>query len=671
MQLSDPVTLILGVGQTYTSRLKRLGITTVAHLLDHFPARYLDYSKITPIKSLLPQQEVCLKAQVVSFSNIHTRRRLTIQKAQIKDASGQLELTWFNQPFLKNALQEGRLLFFTGKTDRQGVLNSPDVDTLKSIQIHSHRLVPIYPQTYGVSSKWLRHKIHLTLQTSPIPEILPPGSFPRLIDLKSAYHQIHFPDSTQAQQLAEKRLAYNDLLAIHLKSILTKLDWQSHSAQPLTINPQLHQRLTKTLGFTLTSDQQSATKHIFTDLQQKTPMNRLLQGDVGSGKTVVAAAAILQVVKQKNQAILMAPTQVLANQHFKTLSDLLQPFNLKPRLVTSSTKTKKMDPQTDSTNLLIGTHALLHRQELSKDQLALLIVDEQHRFGVLQRSHFLQDKKTLPHVLTMTATPIPRTIALSLYGHLDISNIFKMPQGRKKIKTWVVPETKRQSAYRWIKDQLKTHHTQAFIVCPLIDDSEADTLKNVKAATTEYQRLSETIFPDLKLALLHGRMKESEKNQVLTDFTKQKYQILVTTPVIEVGLDIKNASIMIIEGAQRFGLAQLHQLRGRVGRGSRQSYCLLFDSSQDKSSISRLQLLETNSQGLNLARLDLKIRGAGEVFGTAQSGHLDTRFDLFWDIKLSRLARSTANTLAKKDPSKAQKLLALLSPQLAKYTPAN
>lgn len=664
MNLTDPIAAVPGIGESYTKRLLKLNIITVNDLLDHFPRTHLDYSHPIQITKVLPGEPVCLKATLLEFISIRTRGRLTIQKAKIADLTGTIDITWFNQPYLKDALKTGTDYYFTGIVDsfnNKLSLNGPDFEPVKLIQVHTKRIIPIYPLTAGITQKWLRHKIYLALQSIKVPEIV---TLPDFLTLDQAYRSIHFPKNQQMLKKAKERLAFDDLLAIRLKVELTKLEWRSHHSPSINLDKKLNQKLIKSLPFKLTPDQKTAISNIFSDLNQTEPMNRLLQGDVGSGKTIVAVAAALQVHNNNLSVVIMAPTQVLAEQHFLSFTRFLKPFNIKPILLTSST-TKNLAQISAGHKLFIGTHALLHQPELVNQNIGLLVVDEQHRFGVLQRTHFLR-QKNLPHTLTMSATPIPRTIALSLYGHLKISNIITKPKDRQQIKTWVVPETKRPSAYNWLKTEVKAGR-QAFIVCPLIEESEHETLKNVSSAKKEFGKL-QSIFPELKLALLHGKLKPEEKSKILKGFKNKKADILVSTPVIEVGIDIPNATIILIEGSERFGLASLHQLRGRVGRGEHQSYCLLFNSKAE--SVSRLKLLENHHNGLDLARLDLKIRGAGEIFGTSQSGHLDTQFQEFWYPSLHAKARSTAKAIVKNQTT-AHQILEQLNPSLAKIVSAN
>lgn len=661
MDLTDLVSNIPGIGESYATKLARLNIETIHDLLDHFPFRYEDFRKISNIQKLKDGDQACIKAKVINFQNIRARR-ITIQKATLEDSTEQIQASWFHQPFLENSLEIGETFYFTGPVTtfkNKLSLTSPDYEIIKDTPLHTARLVSIYGETKGLSSKWLRQKIFPLLQKI---EIDPLANYDHgLLTQKEAYRQIHFPDNLSTLQSARKRLAFNDLLTVYLKSNITKNYWQNKKTSPMRINDTIHQKLVNSLPFKLTNDQNQALDAIFSDLSRKIPMNRLVQGDVGSGKTILALAASLQAASQGLQTLVMAPTQVLATQHFHNFQTLLEPFNIDISLITGQIKNRS------TAKILVGTHALLHDQKVvDPEKLGLIVIDEQHRFGVLQRSHFFQ-KKYSPHILSMSATPIPRTIALSFYGHLDISNIKTMPTGRLPVKTWVVPQNKRVKAYEWIEQHLKAGQ-QAFIVCPFIDSSTKDSLKNVKAATEEFKKLGK-IFSKFKLALLHGKLKANQKNEILNDFKDHKYDILVTTPVIEVGVDIKGATIMVIEEADRFGLSQLHQLRGRVGRSHYQSFCLLFTEKQD--SLSRLKLMEKYNFGLDLARLDLKLRGAGELFGTAQSGHLDTQFKMFWNKDLNQAAKDLSHKIVEASPDQAIKTLNALNHKLAKYVSDN
>lgn len=668
MQLNSPVTSIPGVGDAYQKKLQNLNISTVRDLINHFPSRYIDYQNLTPIGKIKPDQNVCIKAQVESITSNRTKGRLTIQTALVKDSSGPIKITWFNQPYLTTTLKKGETYYFTGKTQTYRgrlTINSPQFEPEKKIQLHSQRLVPVYPQTEGVSSKWLRHKIHIVLNNEKIKltDPLSSGTLEEysLKPLDKSYHNIHFPKNKSAVDKSQDRLAFNDLLSIYLKSQLTKKQWKSHTSRSVSIDKDKHQQLLDLLPFQLTQAQQDAIQQLFNNISNNYPTNTLLQGDVGSGKTIVALSAVLQTLLDGKQVIIMAPTQVLAQQHQETFSQILEPFGFKPKLVTGETDVK--DPH----SLLIGTHALLHRPEtINNKKLGLIVIDEQHRFGVLQRSQYLENDP-IPHIITISATPIPRSLALSIYGHVQIAPLRQLPKERKPIKTWLVDQGKRDDALSWIKKEITETKQQAFVVCPLIEPSKAKGFKDVKAATTVYEELKNNYFSNLKLKLLHGKLSSEEKNKIINNFKKQKSDILVTTPVIEVGIDIKTATIIMIENAERFGLAQLHQLRGRVGRDDKQAYCILV--SDDAEQKERLQHLTKTNDGFKLAKTDLKLRGSGELFGTSQAGHIDTQFNAFWDKTLNDNAKELAKTLL--EQQKALSTLKQLNSQLAKFLPGD
>jgi len=650
LTLSTLVEDIFMIGPAYAKRLKKLNIFTAEDFLHHYPSRYKDFSKITPINKITPQEVITVQGTILTCNNIYTKHGKKIQKAVIQDKTGEMEAIWFNQPFITHTLKPKLKVSFSGKIqffNSRLSFFSPEYEILKPHQkpIHTSAIIPVYPETAGLSSKWLRSRLNFLLKhlLPKLPDYLPLNikSKNRLIALKTALQHIHFPDKLQQLSPAKNRLAFDELFLLQLETLLKKQQWQKKKiTHQLNINQDKVLQLISSLPFKLTSAQNKSIKEILADLSTDKPMNRLLQGDVGSGKTVVAAIAIYISYLNGFQSALMAPTEILANQHYQTLKTVFTNTNINIQLVTGSTK-KQSKKKVD---LYIGTHALLFRK-LDMQKLALVIIDEQHRFGVQQRAKLINASKT-PHLLTMTATPIPRTIALTLYGDLNISFIDQMPQGRKPIKTWVVPPEKRLSAYHWINKQIKKHKSQAFIVCPLIEQSDKETMKDIKAATAEFEKLTQ-VFSDLKLTLLHGRMKVKEKNKAINSFKKGTRHILISTSVIEVGIDIPNATIMMIEDADRFGLAQLHQLRGRIGRGEKPSYCLLFSQSNKSSVINRLKSLEKSQSGLQLAETDLKLRGPGQVFGIKQHGFFQLKIASFADKKLIQSTRQTAKTIIK------------------------
>lgn len=653
MDLSEPVSLLPGAGIFYQRKLKKLNILTLNDLLYHVPSRYIDYSINSKIGTLQMGETVTIKGEVASITNNYVKgKRLTIQKAVITDDTGSINITWFNQPYLVKILQ-GRTVNVAGKVSRFGrkfTMESPEYEIIKEAgSVHTGRLVPVYPETSGISSKWLRQKIvylllHLPFIKDPLPESILNKA--NLIGLNQAIRTLHQPQNQEQINLSRKRLAFDELFYLQLISLIRKRQWQKvkvgKKLEVIKFLPKI-QQFVKNLPFELTMAQKRAAKEILTDLAKERPMNRLLQGDVGSGKTVVSAIAVFTAYLNGGKSLFMAPTEILALQHYQTLSRLLTPDEIKISLKTSSYKKGGQNY-----HLLIGTHALLHNKK-PFEKVALVIIDEQHRFGVEQRAR-LRKQNLQPHLLTMTATPIPRTIALTLYGELDMSIIDQMPKGRKIVKTFVVPKEKYIAAYNWIEKKVvegrqKGKIEQAYIICPLIEESEI--LTEVKAAKEEYERLRRDVFPNFRLGLLHGKMKGEEKSKVIDRFRKGDLDILIATSVVEVGMDIPNATIIAIEGADRFGLSQLHQLRGRVGRSDKGSYCLLFSQKET----ARLAAMEKYNLGIKLAEIDLKIRGAGEIYGTKQHGSLNLKIADFQDLILIEEARQAAEKLLENDPS--------------------
>ncbi len=654
LNLSTPIENLYMVGRSYAARLnKGLNIHTIEDLLYHFPFRYEDLSLPKKIDELTIGEKVTLQGQMLELKNIYTRSGKQIQQGYFTDGKNTIRITWFNQPYLIKTLPPGIRINLAGKVEsfsNKLTLISPAFEFIKSYQpfeqtIHTGRLVPVYPETYGVSSKWLRSRIKPLIKRLSIQDWLPNMILKqeRFLDLKQAIKNIHFPAKARDIEKARLRLGFDELFLLQLKAQKRKLEWSQQQlrhkikASQINIKPFIQK-----LPFKLTDDQVRTLNEIIVDLSKDQPMNRLIEGDVGSGKTVVAAAAIYLMHKHKLKATLMAPTEVLANQHYRTLSGLLTPFRIRIGFYTSE---KKSNQRLDKYDLYLGTHALLF-QNLPHTQIGLVIIDEQHRFGVKQRSELI-GKPNVPHVLTMTATPIPRTVALALYGELSLSAIKTMPKGRKIIKTWVVPKEKRQASLNWIKEQIKSTSCQVYFIYPLIDPSDKTLLTNVKAAKKEYEVICHA-FKEFNVGLLHGRLKGKQKSKIMDDFLEKKLHILVSTSVIEVGIDVPNASIIVIEGAERFGLSQLHQLRGRVGRDDKQAYCLLFPSTENLTENKRLKAMEKIQSGIELSELDLKLRGPGELFGTLQSGYQELRIASFKDTALINTAQRWAVKLVDK-----------------------
>lgn len=678
IKLETKTDKLIGIGSAHAEKLKKLGIKTVEDLLFHFPTRYDDLSQITPIAELKPDQTATISGKIVKFETRRSwKRRMDIIEASIEDSTGIIEAVWFNQKYLIDTFSRNPNVRLSGKVKRNPkkgfLMQSPVQESADIDPNHTGRIVPIYPETKGISSRWLRWQIGNIFKNDfeiedPISQdILKKYNLP---PLKKALRDIHYPSSNDSHLIAQKRFAFFDIFLIQLKTFQLKQHWRKEKAQNLKHKKEISDKFLKSLPFKLTTDQKTAFQEIKKDLEKTHPMNRLLNGDVGSGKTVVAALAALQSAANGFQVSIMAPTEVLAYQHFKSLSELFADFNLSVGLLTSSYKLlsprakqksssvniKKLtrnqllrDIQSGTVDIIIGTHALIQK-DIRFNNLALIIIDEQHRFGVKQRA-YLQQKSSkindgmnneVPHFLTMTATPIPRTISMTLLGSLKISLISEMPKDRKPIITQVVTPSKQNQVYEFIRQEIKKSH-QVFVILPLVEESAK--LSEVKAATSEHKRLSEKVFPEFKLGLLHGRLKPKEKEKIMLDFKNKKTNILVSTSVIEVGIDIPNSTVMIIEEAYRFGLSQLHQFRGRVGRGSKQSYCFLFS----KQSTKRLSTLAKYSDGFKVAQEDLKLRGPGDFFGTRQSGLADATMQNITNIKMIKAANEEAQKIVKED----------------------
>lgn len=644
MLLSTPIQDGGRLYKMYAKRLENLDIHTFKDFLYHLPHRYDDYSLITPINKIQTGEVVTIKGTVISINNTYTKNHKQIQKAVVNDETGEIQVIWFNQPFIAKSLKFGDLVALSGRIETDGfrlILTAPDFEVIPNdgITIHTGRLVPVYPETHGVSSKWLRRQTYKILQSNEFEEFLPHNMLDELelMPYREALFKIHFPSSLDEAVKARQRLGFDEVFLIQLSAMKRRAEWKKKLKGHMFHLNKYEKEIDKFwegLPFEPTGAQRRAIHEIFQDVSRGEPMNRLLEGDVGSGKTVVAAIAMYVAYLNGYQSVLMAPTQILAQQHYQTISKLLEPLNVTVELRTGSTKGKDTSFTTD---ILIGTHAVLS-DKVNFDRLGLVVIDEQHRFGVAQRS-LMREKGENPHVLTMTATPIPRTVALTLYGDLDLSVLDEMPKGRQVIKTWLVPQQKREGAYHWIEEQVKKGD-QIFVVCPFIEESES--MSTVKAATVEFEKLQKHIFPTLRLGLLHGKQKVKEKDEVLQEFRDKKLDILVATPVVEVGIDIPNATVILIEAADRFGLAQLHQLRGRVGRGEKQSYCLLFTESRSPETAHRLKSLEKIHNGAELSELDLQLRGAGELYGTLQHGKKWLKIASFGDLRLIQVAKQQA-----------------------------
>jgi ATP-dependent DNA helicase RecG len=689
MNLATPIEKIPRIGTIFQKRLKKLGIKTIRDLFYHFPHRYEDFSKIIPIARAKLNEEVCLKGKILEIENRRTwKKRMILTEAILEDNSGAIKIIWFNQPYLIKVLKEGDFVCLAGKIllgEKNIYLSNPAYEKISPSPIfseeltHVGRIVAVYPETEGLSSRWLRYILKPLLLSlkdkiqDPLPEEIIRKE--KLLPLSEALWQIHFPDSIDLAKKAQERFSFEELFFIELFVLREKAKLSQTKAFKIPLNLELIKKFVNFLPFKLTDSQKKSAWQILKDLEKGRPMNRLLEGDVGSGKTVVATMAALNVAKAGYQVAFMAPTEILAKQHFQEVSKLLKDFKLSIALLTGKADkiiSKKLKSETieisrkkllektlnGEVDILIGTHALIQEKVKFKN-LALVIIDEQHRFGVEQRARLCHQRGFIPHLLSMTATPIPRTLALTLYGDLDLSLITELPKGRKKIITEVIEPVERKRAYDFIRSQVKEGR-QVFVICPRIeptnnlqlttDNKKIMSWADVKAVKEEYNKLTKEIFPDLKIAMLHGKMASKEKEKIMKEFKAGKIDILVSTSVVEVGIDVPNATIMMIEGAERFGLAQLHQFRGRVGRSVYQSFCFLFTDSPAKRTKLRLEALLRAEDGFELAQRDLEIRGPGEIFGQRQWGIPDLVMSSLKDIFLVEKTRQIAKEFLEKDP---------------------
>jgi ATP-dependent DNA helicase RecG len=716
--LDTKLALVSGIAPKTLAHLKKLGLETVRSLLWHFPTRYEDYTKITKIADLKVGEMVTVRGEI---RHVAVKRAwksyMPIVEATVVDETGGITLVWFNQPFMAKALHEGQQANFAGKvfSNKTGIhLSNPSYEVLRGTTVATHTagLIPVYPETRGLTSKGIRFVIKQFLEILPKLEDFVPESILKQHDLPSldyALRHIHFPHSTEQVQRAKARFAFEFVFLLQLTNLQLRSELALEKAPVLTVSEPDLNTILASLPFTLTETQRSSLDEILDDLKRGMPMNRLLQGDVGSGKTAVAAIAAVVTAHCGSQTVFMAPTEVLARQHYQTLTGIFKNFNNGIALLTGSearvyydehmeekvSKTKIADlVARGELSIVIGTHALIAKDtdkkkkvsglKLKFSKLGLVIIDEQHRFGVRQRQSLsgraehktkttvsgLSSKQPVPHFLSMSATPIPRTLSLAIFGDLDVSTINELPKGRKAIITKIVDPTNRPKAYGFLKQQI-TAGRQAFFIYPrietdnsqLITDSESQNSPvishklsvngpdEVRAVKAEYERLSKIVFPDLSVAMLHGKMKPAEKTKVMADFKSGKTDILVSTSVIEVGVDVPNATIMVIEGAERFGLAQLYQFRGRVGRGEHQSFCFLFTDSTAETTATRLNALIEARNGFELAEKDLEIRGPGQFLGDKQTGVPDVAMDSLSDVRLVKAARDSAQQLLTEDPS--------------------
>ena len=693
--IDSPITIIRGISSSLATRFNKLGVKTIRDLLYFFPHRHLDYSQRKPVSQLIEGKEETIVANVWQAQPVMLGGRRSTE-AIVGDETGNVRVVWFNNPYLAKQLATNTRLVISGRVSLfkgRHVFESPEWELAEDKElIHTGRLVPLYPLTQGLHPRQVRKLMKEVVDqwAWQVADFLPPGLRERqkLLELTQAISQAHFPEDDVLKDRARVRLAFNELFLLQLGVLSKKHTWQeAQPSNPISTKMEVLKAFLRSLPYELTAAQNRVLKELLDDLEKQQPMSRLLQGEVGSGKTVVATAALLMAAANGHQGALMAPTEILAEQHFSTIchllsragntvveEDYLRSYSgilthpITVMLLTGDiTEGRKQELQQriqdGDIDIAIGTHALIQKG-VEFHQLALAVVDEQHRFGVTQRSA-LRQKGFSPHVLVMTATPIPRTLALTLYGDLDLSVIDQLPPGRQVVKTkWLKP-VQRDSAYAFLRKQVASGR-QAFIICPLVEESEAI---QARAAIAEYERLSQEIFPELRLGLLHGRLPAAEKDKVMRRFRSNELDILVATPVVEVGIDVANATVMLVESADRFGLSQLHQFRGRVGRGQEQSYCMLLAQNPSQVARERLDIIERVQDGFELAEEDLKLRGPGEFFGTRQSGLPDLRMARLSDVALLELARSEAIRLFEKDRELARPEHSLLAKELVRVWP--
>lgn len=654
MEITNSAKQLKGVGDELAKKLSILGIETITDLIEYLPRRYDDYSEISSINSIRPGV-VTLKVTINSLTSRYVRRGMHITEAIANDKTGSVRLTWFNQPYRATSIKASQEYYVSGeyalRRNRFSIAN-PSVELVSDFPVNTARIIPIYRETKGLKSSAIRKLIreaHNLIKN--IPEHLPHWLLEEqsLMDYATALSEMHFPSSKQNLLKAKKRLGFEEIFELTLAALINKSELAGETSLAIPFNQELAKSFVDKLGFKLTDAQRKVIWQIYKDMGRSSPMNRLLEGDVGSGKTVVAAMAGLMATAQGYQVALMAPTEILARQHSDSIYKLYKTVGLEDKvglLIGGLTAKQKFVAQqrlaSGDIGIVIGTHSLIS-EKVNMHNLGLIIIDEQHRFGVDQRKKLQKKAGHMPHILHMTATPIPRSLALTLYGELDISIIDELPPGRQRIVTEISSPNSREKLNATIKQELSAGR-QMFIVCPLITESEYRVGLSAEAT---YERISKRDFKEFRAGLLHGRMKSSEKETVMQAFIDKKLDILVSTTVIEVGVDVPNASLMLIEGAERFGLAQIHQLRGRVGRGEHQSYCYLV-LEDSKAASHRLEALKSTSDGFALAELDLRLRGPGAIYGNIQHGALDLRVASLSDVKLIAAARGAAQEFLNK-----------------------
>lgn len=642
-----PLSSLKGVGDAVSGKLAILGLRTVYDLINYYPRRYDDYSNVLPINHLMPGV-VTIKATIKQAKGAYLRRGLHLTEAAASDDTGSVRLTWFNQPYRAQALKTDTEYYISGEFGlhyKHLSIQNPSIEAISEFPVNTARVVPIYRETKGFTSRQIRRIFREALpHIRTLPEQLPVEIMRHhgLVSYAEAIEQIHFPSSSEQLADARRRLGFQEVFELISASLLNKQENDAGHAQYVPFQEALAKKFVSHLPFQLTDAQRKVVWQIYQDLQKEHPMNRLVEGDVGSGKTVVAAMAALMAAADDKQTAVMAPTELLARQHAETLYAVLSPLGYDDQIALLVGGMKKSEKDraraaiaSGQAKIIIGTHALI-QEKVDMHRLALVVVDEQHRFGVAQRKTLMSKAGSMPHVLSLTATPIPRSLALTLYGELDISILDVKPGGRKEVITKICSPNSRKQLYEKIETELLGGR-QMFVVCPLIVENSEQKMKSAEETFAEMQKQ----FKHRRVGLLHGKMKPQEKNEVMEQFLKHDIDILVSTTVIEVGVDVPNASIMLLESAERFGLAQIHQLRGRVGRGGHKGYCYLM-MSDSKAPSNRLRAVESSNDGFKLAELDLELRGPGAIYGAMQHGALDLRVANLSDVKLIAAAREAA-----------------------------
>ncbi len=662
--LSQTVEKIKGVGPKMSEMLEKLGANTIGDLLHVYPRKYDDYTTMKPISRLEYGEKVTLIGTIWEVRSRKTRNNQVVVQAVISDGTGKISASWYNQPWLTQKLRSGLRIVLSGTVEQylgRKMFNAPAWELLSMDALRNGQIVPIYPLTKGLSNYRMQQILKTTVHewSAKVPDQLPESvrSRQNLPPLAEALYQIHLPEGMEDLIAARRRLMFDELFLLQLGMLGQQHDWLGSPGRALNVRGEQINNFIHSLPYTLTRAQKRVVDELQTDMKNAQPMNRLLQGDVGAGKTVVAAAAIVGAISAGAQTALMAPTEILAEQHYAGLQELLNQMGYTLALLTGGVRAADKrqiyaDLAAGNIDLVIGTHALI-QEDVEFKNLGLAVIDEQHRFGVDQRAALrekgaVDDKgeKLTPHLLVMSATPIPRSLALTLFGDLNLSVLDEMPPGRQEIDThWIRPRAKERT-YAFVRGQIEQGR-QAYIICPLVEESEK---MEATAAVEEYERLSKEIFPDLKLGLVHGKMKSAEKEAVMRAYYAGEIEILVSTTVIEVGVDVPNSTVMMIENANRFGLAQLHQLRGRVGRGKHKSYCLLVSGDATGDTEERLRALEQTNDGFQLAEKDLELRGPGEFFGRRQSGLPELQLASFTEKEMLEAARQEAETIFNEDP---------------------